>query len=318
MTELINPTTLVTSLVFLTSVLAIVGLSSYQQARSQGKIIKRRMGGRSINQLSGEHENPYKENVARTLEKIGKATQPKEEAELSRIKKMLVRAGYRHFRAPLIFFGIKLCLALVFVLGFAILHFWILPLLPSQLYLALYVASAIAGFYFPNFFLQITITSRKDKLVKGIPSALDLMVVCVEAGLGLDMTIKRVGDEIKLAYKELYEEFQILALELRTGLTRQAALRNLADRTDLDELRGLVALLVQTDRFGTSLAQALRVHADSMRKARRQRAEELAAKLPVKLLFPLILFIFPSLFVVILGPGIIRGMKVLLPTLSGQ
>jgi tight adherence protein C len=313
-----NPTILVTSLIFLTSVLAIVGLSSYQQTRTQGKIVKRRVGGRLTPASTGETTKPYKEGFTKTLEKIGKVSQSKTEEDLSQIRKMLIRAGYRHARAPMVFFGIKLCMTLVFVIGFAILHFLVLPLLPAQLFLALYVLSATIGFYAPNVFLQSAISNRKQIMVKGIPSSLDLMVVCVEAGLGLDMTIKRVGEEIKLAHRELYEEFQILGLELRTGLTRIMALRNLADRTDLDELRGLVALLVQTDRFGTSLAQALRVHADAMRKARRQRAEELAAKLPVKLLFPLILFIFPSLFVVILGPGIIRGAKVLMPTLAGQ
>jgi tight adherence protein C len=144
------------------------------------------------------------------------------------------------------------------------------------------------------------------------------MVVCVEAGLGLDQAIARVGGEVERAHPELSDELNILSLELRTGISRQEALRNLSHRTDLEEVGNLVALLVQTDRFGTSIGQALRVHADSMRTTRRLRAEELAAKLPVKLLLPLIFFIFPSMFIVVLGPAIIKMVRVLFPAMGGH
>ena len=144
---------------------------------------------------------------------------------------------------------------------------------------------------------------RKDALQRAIPDALDLMVVCVEAGLGLDQAIARVGEEVERAHPALSDELNLLAMELRTGVSRQEALRNFAHRTDMEEARNLVALLVQTDRFGTSIGQALRVHADSMRTTRRLKAEELAAKLPVKLLFPLIFFIFPSMFIVLHWAG---------------
>ena len=139
------------------------------------------------------------------------------------------------------------------------------------------------------------------------------MVVCVEAGLGLDQAIGRVGEEVKRAHPELSDELNILALELRTGVSRQEALRNLAHRTDLEEVRNLVALLVQTDRFGTSIGQALRVHADAMRTTRRLKAEELAAKLPVKLLLPLIFFIFPTMFIVVIGPACIKMIRGAIP-----
>jgi tight adherence protein C len=145
------------------------------------------------------------------------------------------------------------------------------------------------------------------------------MVVCVEAGLVLDQAIGRVGEEVKRTHPKLSDELSLLSMELRTGVSRSEALRNLSHRTDLEEVRNLVALLVQTDRFGTSIGQALRVHADSMRATRRLRAEELAAKLPVKLLFPLIFFIFPCMFIVLLGPAAIQMMRVLFPALnSGQ
>lgn len=136
--------------------------------------------------------------------------------------------------------------------------------------------------------------------------------------LGLDQTIARVGEEVKRSHPALSDELNLLALELRTGVSRQEALRNFAHRTDMEEVRNLVALLVQTDRFGTSIGQALRVHADSMRSTRRLKAEELAAKLPLKLLFPLLFFIFPSIFIVTVGPACIQMVRALFPALAGQ
>jgi tight adherence protein C len=178
------------------------------------------------------------------------------------------------------------------------------------------VLLALIGFYLPDLWLRMRIARRKEEILKGFPDALDLLVVCVEAGVGLDAAINRVGEEMKLSDKVLSEEFRLLSLELRAGKLRRDALRNLALRTDLEDVSSFVTLLIQTDKFGTSVAKALRVHSDSMRTKRQQRAEEIAAKLPVKLVFPLILFIFPSLFVAILGPAAIRIFRVLLPTMG--
>ena len=152
----------------------------------------------------------------------------------------------------------------------------------------------------------------KKRLAKGFPDALDLMVVCVEAGMGLDAAINRVGEELGLSHPELSRELNHLNLELRAGKSRQTALRNLANRVDMEDVNSLVTLLIQTDRFGTSVAQALRVFSDSFRTARYQRAEEIAAKIGTKLIFPLVLFIFPSLFVVTLGPALIMAYRTLL------
>ena len=165
---------------------------------------------------------------------------------------------------------------------------------------------ALLGFYLPDIYLKLKIRRRKDKIVKGFPDALDLLVVCVEAGMGLDAAINRVAEEIRLSSQVISDEFKILNLELRAGKSRIEALRNLGVRTDVEEVRSFATLLVQTDRFGTSVAQALRVHSDSMRIRRYQKAEELAAKLPVKLMFPLIFFIFPAIFVVVVGPAAIQ------------
>jgi tight adherence protein C len=165
---------------------------------------------------------------------------------------------------------------------------------------------ALLGFYLPDLWLIVKSDIRKEKLFEGLPDALDLLVVCVEAGMGLDGAIHRVADETKLTNQTLSDELKLLNLELRAGKSRQDALRNLALRTNINAMNSLVTLLIQTDKFGTSVAKALQVFADSFRTERYQKAEELAAKMPVKLIFPLVLFIFPSLFVVILGPAAIR------------
>lgn len=155
-------------------------------------------------------------------------------------------------------------------------------------------------------------------MLKGFPDALDLMVVCVEAGMALDSAVSRVGEEMRLSNKALSEEFKQVSLELRAGMPRRDALRNLAVRTDLEDVNSLVGLLIQTDKFGTSVAQALRVYSDTMRTKRAQRAEEMAAKMPVKLMIPLILFIFPSILVTIIGPAAIKILRYLLPRFYGQ
>jgi tight adherence protein C len=154
--------------------------------------------------------------------------------------------------------------------------------------------------------LQLKTSRRKDKISRGIPDALDILVVCVEAGMGLDAAMNRVADEIKLNNKPLSEELKLYNLELRAGKSRQDALRNLGLRIDIEDVRNFATLLIQTDKFGTSIAQALRTYSDTFRTKRYMKAEEIAAKLPVKLVVPLILFIFPSLLVTIMGPAAIR------------
>jgi tight adherence protein C len=166
--------------------------------------------------------------------------------------------------------------------------------------------ATLAGFYFPDLCLKLWIGWRKEQIISGFPDALDLLVVCVEAGMGIDAAINRVAEEIRMSSRVISDELRLLNLELRAGKGRADALRNLGIRTDVEEVRSFTTLLIQTDRFGTSVAQALRVHSDGMRTRRHQKAEELAAKLPVKLMFPLILFIFPAIFVVIVGPAAIQ------------
>jgi len=259
-----------------------------------------------------------KEQLQVVLEWFGKFNQSSNVEEVRATRRQLINAGYRSAKAPIFFLGAKLLLVIVMVGLLALIPAKMVGF-PSALILTFYyVMAAACGYYAPALWLRRAIGSRKDALQRAIPNALDLMVVCVEAGLGLDQAIGRVGDEVKLAHPELSDELNLLALELRTGMSRQEALRNLAHRTDLEEVRNLVALLIQTDRFGTSIGQALRVHADAMRTTRRLKAEELAAKLPVKMLLPLIFFIFPCMFIVLLGPAAIQMIRVLFPALGGN
>jgi tight adherence protein C len=170
---------------------------------------------------------------------------------------------------------------------------------------------AAAGWIAPGFFVGRRAKSRQREIQRALPDALDLLVVCVEAGLGLNQALMRVSQEIRHVSALIGDELGLVNLEIRAGVPRPDALRNLGSRTGVAELRSLAAMLIQTDRFGTSIAQAMRVHADTLRTKRRQRAEEAAAKTTVKLVFPLVLFIFPAMFVVLLGPAVIQISRVL-------
>jgi len=179
-----------------------------------------------------------------------------------------------------------------------------------------FIIMAALGYFLPNLWVWLMFKARQERIFKGLPDALDLMVVCVESGLCLDMTFKRVGEEIHSICKDLSDEFNLTNLEVRAGKSRDEAFKNMALRTNVPEVHNLMTVLTQTSRFGTSLATALRVHADAMRIKRRQFAEETAAKSTVKLVFPLVLFIFPAIFVVLIGPGAIRIIKTLFPVMG--
>ncbi|RMH36870.1 MAG: type II secretion system F family protein [Nitrospirae bacterium] len=310
----------ISMLVFMVTVCTCVGLFSYWQARQKAREWSERLKGRSKTSdtaSAGEGWTYVKTSFLHLLEKLGQANKPKNQAETSRLRNLLVTAGYRNPQAPIIFMGSKLFLMLVMAGVFLVFSPELLKGKSNMYFMWGLVLSAVGGFYAPQGWLSMAIRKRKERIVDGFPDALDLMVVCVEAGLGLDQAIARVGEEIYLGHKDLGDEFRILSLELRAGLTREQALRNLSQRTDVEEIGSLVALLIQTDRFGTSIGQALRVHSDSMRMNRRLKAEELAAKLPVKLMGPLILCIFPALLIVILGPGALLLMNKVFPAMGG-
>jgi tight adherence protein C len=232
------------------------------------------------------------------------------------VKRRLMRAGFRHPMAARILQGARLCgtvgcggLALLLA---AHLHAPIDKLLMGA------GAAALVGYMAPNLYLSLAIRRRQHAIEKGLPNALDLMVVCVEAGLGLDQTMIQVAKELQRAHPEICDEFAMMNLELRAGERRAEALHNLAHRTGVDDVKKLVAVLVQTDRFGTSVAQSLRGHADYLRELARQRAEERAAKLAVKLVFPIFFCVLPSLFVVTVGPVLTRLIRDLLPMIENM
>ena len=307
---------------FLAVVLASSAVFIYLNSREAVQAWRRRADGAGA--AVGSDAPPagmadqFKAQLQDLLEWFGRMNQPSNVEEVRATRRKLINAGYRSGKAPIFFLGAKLMLAIGIVCLLAMIPAQVLGFPSTSKLIFFFVLAAACGYYATALWLWRAIAVRKDKLQRAIPDALDLMVVCVEAGLGLDQAIGRVGEEVKRAHPELNDELNLLTLELRTGMSRQEALRNLAHRTGLEELANLVALLVQTDRFGTSIGQALRVHADSMRTTRRLKAEELAAKLPVKLLFPLIFFIFPSLFIVTIGPACIRMVRILFPALAGH
>lgn len=242
--------------------------------------------------------------------RLGAIAKPSKEKEISHLRKSFLHAGWndRARNTMMIFFGSKVLLAIALPALLMILKVTLLSLKPIS-FMGLLVVFALIGFYIPDFWLRIRIANRKEEIVRGFPDALDLMVICAEAGMGLDAAIARVGEETRLTDPPLSEELRFLNLELRAGKSRHDALKSLAMRTGVEDIESFVTLVVQTDRFGTSVSRALRVQAGSMRVKRSQRVEELAAKLPVKLIFPTILFIFPSLFLVLAGPAMIQAFR---------
>jgi tight adherence protein C len=312
---------IIACMVFLMTVMMMVGIYTLVSSRQTAKDWGERIRGKTPTVESTEADKGFaylSKIFLKLLERLGQANKPKDQAETSRLRKTLVTAGYRGARAPVIFTGSKIFLGILFGALFFIFGDEITKGMTANVFSMLMVGAALGGFYTPQLWLSMAMSRRKEKLLNGFPDALDLMVVCVESGLGLDQAISRVGSEIRIGHKDLGDEFQLVSLELRAGFSREQALRNLSERTDIDEIRSLIALLIQTDRFGTSVGQALRVHSDSMRMNRRLRAEEMAAKLPVKLMLPLIVFIFPSLMVVIIGPGAIKLIRNFLPAMSGS
>lgn len=251
------------------------------------------------------------------VDPVSRLATPEKEEDVSRFRQRFVQAGIRDASAPLWFFSAKAVLALLLpFLYLLFLNFSSLKLTgATSLLLALIFASI--GYYLPNYVLDWITGRRKRELLESFPDALDLMVVCVEAGLGLDMAIARVAEEIAMRSEILSDELKLVGLDLRVGSSRERALTNLAARTDLEEVASFVTMLLQAERFGTSMAESLRVHADTLRTKRRLRAEEEAAKIALKMLFPLIFFIFPTLMVVLMGPAMIQVYRVMIPTLSG-
>lgn len=243
---------------------------------------------------------------------------PSEGWENSALRTRFMHAGYRKQTIPYFYFGGKTFLALLLPGIFFFFGIFVQLELSGNGYLLSFLSLAALGYYIPNFILSHIIEVRQRDLFENFPDAIDLMTICIEAGLGLDAAMKKVGEEMYIKCVPLAEELYLVNLEMRAGRSREHALRNLGLRTGVEEIEGFVSTLIQADRFGTSIGTSLRVHSDMLRTKRRLRAEEAAAKIALKLLFPLIFFIFPAFMVVIMGPGAISIIRVLLPTMAGN
>jgi tight adherence protein C len=299
----------ITILTFLAS-LIIVGAVFYALSPTEAGVAGRL--SRLFNTAAPPKEEKFstkqKERVRHTLASIGKiGASPN--AQTPKNQLLMVRAGYRSPEAMMAVRGFKILVPVALVAAvFFTRAYTFNPFL-------VFGMAAVAGYLLPDMWLTWRVRARQRLLRRALPDGLDLLVICVEAGLGLDQALLRVAQELNVAHPELSDELQLVNLEMRVGKTRLDAMRELARRTGLDDIKALVSMLIQTERFGTSVAQSLRIHSDDLRVKRRQRAEEMAAKTTVKMVPALVFFIFPALMVVILGPAIIAIMRQLMPNL---
>jgi len=271
--------------------------------------IERRLGEISGLDPSVSESAPYTEVLAESFKKLSRYA-PKSPSEMGKLQRKLVAAGYRSKEALLVFIGIRV--------GVSLLLFFVVSIPVFHINVLVAIGAAAIGYLLTTMALGRMAQRRQHRIRLSLPDALDLLVVSVEAGLGLDQALQRVGQELAFAHGDLCDELRLVNLELRAGNARSEALHNLAERTGVDDLSSLVAMLVQTDKFGTSVAQSLRVHSETLRTKRRQRAEEAAAKTGVKMVFPLVFCIFPAVWVVTIGPAAIRFVQVLFPMAQNQ
>lgn len=294
--------------VFLVVMISVAGLRFWIRPKEAME----RVSGVSID--SREHAAPHTSLVfADLMKKVGNVV-PSNPKDTNTMQRRLIRAGFRGENALKTLYGAKLVFAILLPL---IMLLVVSNTGAEQANKVMAVLAAVAmGFFGPNEYVKIVGQRRQKEIQRGLSNSLDLMVVCVESGLGLDQAIMQVAKELEHAHPEISEEYALVNLELKAGKRRIDALRNLADRTGVNDLKKLVAVLIQADRFGTGVAQSLRGHADYMRVQARQIAEEKAAKLGVKLIFPIFFCILPSLFVVTVGPVAVKIVRELIPMMQ--
>jgi len=262
----------------------------------------RRLAGRGADGIIAELEL---QDVASPWVKRFQQVVPKSPKEMTKLRRRLTAAGYRSVSASIIYGTAEVVLPFI-VGGITLMWFGF-----SKWYIVLF--GAVVGYMLPGLWLGRKTAQRQKEIRNGLPDALDLMIVCIEAGSGIDQAIVKTSDELDISHPALAEELRLVTTEIRAGKPRLEAFKNFASRTKVDDVRSLVAMLIQTDKFGTSVAQALRTHAEVSRTKRRQNAEERAAKIGVKLVFPLVFCLFPALYVAILGPAIIDYLRVFKP-----
>jgi tight adherence protein C len=295
---------------FLCITLLIVAAAMAFSSRAETTAIHRRLVEVAPRVQVQQAESDYRRAVLAAVKRVGQMA-PRASSELGKLQQRLITAGYRSKEALVYFYGIRVMFALgLFVLGTT-------NLVPrSSVMLGLSLCAL--GWVLPGIVLARIAKRRQHRIQLGLPDGLDLLVVSVEAGLGIDQAMQRVSEELAFAHPELCDELRLVNLELRAGSARAEALQNLGHRTDLDDVQSLVTLLVQTDKFGTSISRSLRIHSETLRTKRKQRAEEAAAKIGAKMVFPLVICIFPAIWVVTLGPAVIKFVQILLPTMAAQ
>jgi len=297
---------LIIALTVLAVVLGVIAVAEFVPERDRS--ISRKLSeleeitsSRSIAQK--RRRQSKRESLEIWLENLGDRVSPGE-LEVGKVKRRLITAGFRDPRAVPTFYGLRVLSVVISLFSFISLFGPAFGLTGPK-YMAMLGLSGVFGWIMPGAFVSRRVRLRKKQVQKALADTLDMLVVCVEAGLGLNQAMSRVAEEVEHISPIMSEEIEIMNLEIRAGTPREDALRHLGERTDVKDIKGLVSMLIQTDRFGTSIATALRVHSDDLRVKRRQRAEEAAAKTTIKLVVPLAIFVFPAMFVVILGPAIL-------------
>jgi tight adherence protein C len=306
-------------LLFLLIVFAIVGgLAALAMVVFSPRTIRERlvvfMGKAEVSQLE---TGGWVERVAKVAQPFTKLSLPEEGWEKSALRTLFMNAGWRTPAAPTLYFASKTVLALGIPSVVALTLVLLDKQLPGQRLMLLLFGCAACGYYLPNVVLVRIARKRQREIFETIPDALDLLTVCVEAGLSLERALIKVAGEIHIKSVVLAQELQLVLMEMRAGFTKEKALRNFALRTGVEDVDTLVAMLIQSERFGTSMGASLRVHSDNLRTKRRMMAEEAAAKVALKLMFPLIFCIFPTVLMVLIGPAVIQIMRTLMPAMAG-
>jgi tight adherence protein C len=294
-------------------VLLIYGLFKYTSTRRemQERFAKSKIGMAPLVRRDPKGSS-LKEQILGAISSFGKMTlgKDKEQPNISDLRLTLIQAGFRYTNSVAVFYGIKAISTMVLALCYLGYVMWTSKVTTMNLSIAMLAAAS--GYYLPNYILKKALHRRQDRMDRALPDVLDLMIVSMEAGLALQATLNHVADEVLRISKDFHRELRITNAELRTGIPRDVALKNLGERTGVQSVKSLIALMIQSEKMGASIAQSLRTHADFVRVQRAQRAEELAAKMPIKIIFPTLFCIFPAIFVVILGPAVLTIYHVLL------
>ena len=267
---------------------------------------RKRASSFSVGNQSNTNGSEFMSTLVRVVDPISRLALPSEGWDKSPLQLKFVNAGWRTVDAPKLYFGIKSALTIIFP---TVLYFFLDKSIQAEnasKLLFVLILFAGLGYYLPNIVLSNIVKKRQQEIVETLPDATDLLIICMEAGLSFDQALAKVAVEIKLKSEILSQELELLLIEVRSGFTRERALRNLALRTGVEEIDGLATMVIQSERFGTSIGDALRIHAETARTKRRQKAEETASKIALKLLFPLLFFLMPAIFVVLLTPALMQ------------